>query len=208
MKGLLIKDWYMTIKYCRLQLGVIVLMTLISAVTDVGLAYLMYPMLFAGMIPVYILSADEKDGWNDYVRTTPVTARTLVTEKYIVAVAAVLAAAVFMLLVWSARMLFGPADFGALLQSLQVVSAIGFVYPAIILPMILRFGVEKGRFIAAAGVVIVIALVMLFSGPDGALGAMSELSALAAVLPLAALILLVLSWLVAVRLYEARWAKG
>lgn len=204
MKGLLYKDWYLTLKYCRVQLAVIAVMTVVSLLADVGVSYIVYPMLFAGMIPVYLLSADEKDGWNEYAVTMPVTRRELVTEKYVVALVSLLAALAFMALLWLARLAVAGGELSALARVLPLAGAVGLAYPAVVLPMMFRFGVEKGRFIAAAAVaVILVPFIFLELGRNVELAAAQTIPVMPWLLPAAAAVF-ALSWLIAVRLYETR----
>lgn len=204
MKGLLLKDLYLTLKYCRLQLGVIVIMTLVSFFADTGMAFLAYPALFAGMIPIYLLSADEKDGWGEFAQTLPVTKRAMVTEKYVVTLVSVFAAAAFMALLWLGRLVVTGGELARFGSALMLVGAIGLLYPAVVLPLIFRFGVEKGRFVAAAAAGVA-ALAFVFLGVwEGETSISTRPNEVSPWLIMAVAALFALSWLIAVRLYEGR----
>jgi len=58
MKGLLLKDFYVTLKTARMDLFIIVLFLFLSVVNSETLFYLSYPCLIAGMLPVKLLSYD------------------------------------------------------------------------------------------------------------------------------------------------------
>lgn len=208
MKGLLLKDWYVMLRQCRLHAVLIVAMAVLYGALDVGPAVLMYPMLFAGMIPTFILSHEERSGWEKYQETLPVSRRTVVTEKYIAAFISVCAAAVLIGLSWSVRLAFqGGGDLHQLPRVLVQLVIFGMLFPAFSLPAMLRLGVEKGRFVAAllsgvgaCAIVWVSLRTAMIPQPDLAtlMGWNLPLMLMIGAVVLAA------SWLLAVRLYESR----
>jgi len=52
MKGLLLKDWYLMIKYCKSFLLIIILFTIFSFQGDENAFFIMYPCIMASMIPL------------------------------------------------------------------------------------------------------------------------------------------------------------
>ena len=58
MKGLLLKDLYMTMKYCRTYLLIAVVFIAVSFGGGDSLIFIFYPCLFCGMIPVSLLGYD------------------------------------------------------------------------------------------------------------------------------------------------------
>ena len=66
MKGLLLKDLYMTMKYCRSYLLIAVVFTAVSFVGNDNLFFIFYPCPFCGMIPVTLLGYDERSHWQQY----------------------------------------------------------------------------------------------------------------------------------------------
>ena len=215
MKGLFLTDWYVGSRYCRLYLGVIVLMSVISLV-GVGLWYLFYPLLFAGMIPVYILSVEEKWKWDAFAAVLPWSRRDLVTVKYIDSLITVGGTALFITLLWLGKFILGGggAGVGPLLRTMLLVAGVGLLFPIVLLPLMLRFGVEKGRYIMMVGVALAMIVVVLVasglgSAPEGAenLYALSIAVRAGWRVPgfiAGVLVLFVLSWLLAVKLYEKR----
>ena len=212
MTGLLLKDWYVARRYCRLHFGIIVLMTILSLFVDTGMAYLLYPILFAGMIPVYVLSAEEKSGWESIAATLPVSRRMITGEKYVASVMIIACTVVFMGIVWSARLLLSGGlwngiDWYGLGRILSQLVCFGCVFPILTLPPMFRFGVEKGRVVtiavaalAAVGIVMLIFRTNEINQSDVA-GAMGW--HVPAMLVITA-VLLLLSWLLSSVLYEKR----
>lgn len=61
MKGLLLKDFYMAMKYCRAYVVIAVVFSLLSIWGNTSFL-LAYPVLLASVIPVNLISHDEKAG--------------------------------------------------------------------------------------------------------------------------------------------------
>ena len=83
MKGLILKDFYMAMKYCRVYLAITIIFA-IASIYGNSTFFLFYPVLMAGIIPVNLISYDEKSKWNVYVGAFPYTRREFVSVKYIV----------------------------------------------------------------------------------------------------------------------------
>lgn len=213
MRGLLLKDWYIALKTCRLQLGVIVIMTVLSLFLDVGMAYLIYPILFAGMIPVYIQSVEEKYDWPRYAQALPVSRRQIVSEKYIATLLCVAGTILFMFLAWAIRAAAAGSALAEDFTLAGLLLCVGLLFPLVNLPAMFKLGVEKGRVLSVVtiGALIAILFVAEYAAGDapyeGAPYAMGLISRFGPVIPpavLAVLALFFLSWLLAVKLYEAR----
>lgn len=59
MKGLLLKDFYMAMKYCRAYVVIAVVFSLFSIWGNTSFL-IAYPILLASVIPVNLISYDEK----------------------------------------------------------------------------------------------------------------------------------------------------
>lgn len=72
MKGLLIKEFYILIKYCRMYIYIVALFTVLSFVSPVtNMFIIMYPCAFCGMIPIALVSYDKAFRWDCYCMTLP-----------------------------------------------------------------------------------------------------------------------------------------
>lgn len=206
MKGLLLKDWYVATRSCRLHLAVIAGMVVLTVFRNVGNMYMMYAMLFAGIIPVYIQSVEEKWGWNAYVQTMPVTRRTVVSEKYIATLVAVVGTILLIVAAWAIRCVMTGGEWQSAAAVFPLLLIFGLVFPSVILPAMFRFGVEKGRIITL--VVFAFGWGAIFAVTGGFETRSPELlGRLTGVLPAltaAIAVLFALSWLLAVKLYETR----
>ena len=141
IRGLLLKDIFELSAQCRVQLvltGVYLLLPLfirgIELFASVG-------MMLLAMMPVYALGYDERCRWERYALAMPVRKSDLFWSRFLLGVIAVALGAAVQVLV---ALLAGR---GALLSSLAVTAPAAILYLLIVLPLMMKLGVEKGRFL-------------------------------------------------------------
>ena len=204
MKGLLKKDLYMIWAYGRMLLMISAVFLAMSAFvpTEENFFFVIYPVLLGGVLPVTLLSYDERFGWNRYCDALPITRRQVVDERYLMSLLSFLALYVLTLLVQALVLL--PKGRGEdLLELAGLLPCLGLVAPALMLPITLRWGVEKGRILYYFIIGVIVAAGLVFSsdfiGPGKAIGRWGT----AAVL-LVSVVFFAASWLLSVKLYEKR----
>ena len=141
IRGLLLKDIFELSAQCRVQLvltGVYLLLPLfirgIELFASVG-------MMLLAMMPVYALGYDERCRWERYALAMPVRKSDLFWSRFLLGVIAVALGAAVQVLV---ALLAGQGD---LLSSLAVTAPAAILYLLIVLPLMMKLGVEKGRFL-------------------------------------------------------------
>ncbi|MCI8360416.1 MAG: ABC-2 transporter permease [Clostridiales bacterium] len=207
MKGLLRKDFYMTVKYCKAYLLIVVIFAAVSASGNGNLFFTFYPVLLASMIPVTLISYDERSKWNGYAEALPYTRRLLVSVKYVMALLSLVLSLVLCVGVQLVGRLYLHAfDPAALLQLTGTLFSVGLLSPAILLPVIFKFGAEKGRIVYYAVVILMyIALACLFGlFSDDGLPLRLPVSTGLLCLAAGAALLFVLSWALSVYFYRRR----
>ena len=154
IRGLLLKDIFELSVQCRVQLvltGVYLLLPLfirgIALFASVG-------MMLLAMMPVYALGYDERCRWERYALAMPVRKSDLFWSRFLLGVIAVALGAAVQVLV---ALLAGRGD---LLSSLAVTAPAAILYLLIVLPLMMKLGVEKGRFL----LLLLTAAFMLLSG--------------------------------------------
>ena len=60
MSGLLLKDFYLMRKYCRGYAVIVVIFIMVSCIGDTNAFLLFYPCVLSGLIPITLLSYDER----------------------------------------------------------------------------------------------------------------------------------------------------
>ena len=154
IRGLLLKDIFELSAQCRVQLvltGVYMLLPLF--IRGIGL-FASVGMMLLAMTPVYALGYDERCRWERYALAMPVRKSDLFWSRFLLGVIAVALGAAVQVLV---ALLAGRGD---LLSSLAVTAPAAILYLLIVLPLMMKLGVEKGRFL----LLLLTAAFMLLSG--------------------------------------------
>lgn len=141
IRGLFLKDIFELWAQCRVQLvltGVYLLLPLF--IKGIGL-FASVGMMLLAMMPIYALGYDERCRWERYALAMPVRKSDLFWSRFLLGVIAIALGAAVQTL---AALLAGR---GELLSSLAVTAPSAVVYLLITLPLMMKLGVEKGRFL-------------------------------------------------------------
>ena len=198
MKGLLLKDCYLTWKYAKMLLFIPAVFLAMSAFQPGNAFYMLYPSIMVAVLPVTLYSYDDRERWTVYAQALPVSRAQYVTEKYL------FGALVLALYLALMTLLYLLADRGGLSAALMLSPTIGLLGSAIMLPIMLRFGAEKGRIVY---LVFLGALcgAMTFLTLSKSIDALSAASSVPKWAPcLIALALYILSWRLSIVLYNKR----
>ena len=145
MKGLLLKDLYM-LKNFKAYLLIIIVFIGLSFFSTESLFLLFYPCLFAGIIPVSLLSYDERNKWHEYCEALPYSKAQLVSVKYIIGLF-IQAAALLLTALSLAIQMLSTDSFAASSYFTTIITLLAMICitSSIPLPFIFKWGVEKGR---------------------------------------------------------------
>ena len=206
MSGLLLKELYMARKYCRLHLVITVLFLGMAMLPSAeNLFLLFYPSAMASFIPVTLLSYDTQSKWDVYFDTLPTSRAQYVSAKYLIGL--ILGEFLLALTGLSQLLAMKLSGEGSLYQLLSLLSALQFLAiapPALCLPLIFKWGVEKGRilFLVMIGIVFGGSAALALGVEDG--GSFSLPGNLSVWLLLGVIVLYALSWVLSIRLYRTR----
>lgn len=155
MKGLILKDLYMMKKYCKSYILLTAIFIALSFTESDNLFLAFYPCILCTMIPVNLLSYDERCGWLSYSQTMPYTRTQIVNGKYLVGICVqttvIVATAIAQAIKMNIDGTFVLTKYFALIFLLVILSLTSF---SICLPFVFKMGVEKGRiFYAAIGLI-------------------------------------------------------
>ncbi len=163
MKGLLIKDLRLMVKQQKIFSSVVFIAVLLAVVTGNTFFIISYMTFVASLFTLTSISYDEFDNGNAFLFSLPITRRMYVKEKYGVA----------MLLgggLWVVSTVFAVAvgemkktvPMGDTLIAACGILPIMLVMLAVMLPVQLKYGGEKGRMatIVMGGGVFVLAIVL------------------------------------------------
>lgn len=205
MKGLLLKDFYMTAKYCKMNFIIDIIFIAVSFFSEENISFLMFPVIFSGVLPITLLSFDEKFKWSKYSGALPYSSAQIVSAKYLFGLIfqAVTAAIVFAAMIARSNFM-GGATLSEAAQMIGTMFVVSLIMPAFCLPFCFKFGTEKGRimyfiFIFVLSVV-VWRLISQNSIPQ-------EAAKLVWLIVSAAAAVYALSWLISIAVYGKREIK-
>lgn len=193
MKGLLLKDLYVLTRQMRLFMGAI----LILCVVNEQLAT--FGIMYAAMLPYTALAYDEHCRWHQLAAMMPCRPREIVLSKYLIGWLLMSCFAAFSLVM---NAILGRL--GSDLHISAIISALSLacICLAILLPVMFRFGVEKGRM----SMILFFVVVFTFIGSSSEFNvtALPVMKALPALLAAAAVVINAVSIPLATRLYTKR----
>lgn len=204
MKGLLMKDFTLLFKACKSVLIMIAVFLIVSLFSDSYGFLSYYAMILAAMVPITLLAYDEKEKWDMYFQTLPVSKSDYVSAKYLTGI--LTEAAVFALLIITR--IFKSDGTREIIMYAALLIALGMLFLAVDLPVIFKFGSVKGRIVNIVLVVVVCILstftVTEFDYTD-ILTMLSEHSIpVAAAAVIVSVVLCLLSWSISVTVYKKR----
>lgn len=212
MKGLLLKDLYMSEKYCRAFLLIAVIFFGMSLMSGSSFFLLAYPCILVGLIPASLVSYDERERWDVYSGTLPCSRSQLVSSKYLIGLLGELPV-ICITTVLYALGLFRMGAFipHAVPGMAAVFLLLGLIGPATTLPFMFRFGAEKGRIAYFAVIILLCGGSAAFGSiqvPGGenipGAGAFMPQAGVSLLMAVLALLIYAVSWKLSIVFYEKK----
>ena len=145
MIGLMKKDLFVADKSGRLLLVMAVAFSMIPSMGNFGATY---AMMLALMMPLTSIAYDERCKWDKYAAMLPYTPGQLVWSKYLLAYFyTVLGGGIIVLGTLLRGLATGAVDWEMTMQLTVMMGVAMLFVMALGLPVIYRFGSEKGRFV-------------------------------------------------------------
>lgn len=193
MRALVLKDFYVLWKQMRMFLLIMVLLSVVG-----GIFNSVFVVVWCAMLPYTAMAYDERSHWDQLAAMMPYSKRDIVLSKYVLGWLCMAAAMVLSLVFQTAASAFTHES--PTLSALAMSFLGGVIALDITLPMVLRFGVERGRW----GFMVIIFGVAALGGAIA--GMAEELPSISlpviALLPLAAVIATVISIPLSMKLYQ------
>ena len=200
MKGLMKKEFLMLWRASRAFGLICVVFIAMSAVSQDNIIFLFMPIMISGLLPSTLLSYDERCKWQEFSGALPVSRAQLVSAKYLLGLGCMTAILVLTLIVHLIVRRFPPQT---LLSMLGAIYGLSLFISAVSLPMMFKFGVEKGRLWYYATLVLV-------GGASGASAGVATdffnegLPSYVWIIFVFGVVIYALSWLLAIRFYQKR----
>ncbi|MBD5128676.1 MAG: ABC-2 transporter permease [Ruminococcaceae bacterium] len=146
MRGLLLKDFYMTWKYLKMIFLIDIVFIVMSFVSDDNLLFALMPIMLSGVTPITLLAYDERSHWTEYCGALPYSGAQIVSTKFLVGLIMQTVTSLIVFITLLIREGFYWADdLVAILVTVSIIFIITLVFPAVCIPFSMTFGTEKGR---------------------------------------------------------------
>ena len=151
MKALLLKDCYLVIKQLKVFIIFIVLFSIMP-----GMSVNLFAVVYASMLPYTCMAYDERSHWDQLAAMLPYSVRELVLSKYVLGWICIVLSALLSVI---SQMIASPFIHNTQPLYLQTLlgCCTGAIVLALTLPMMFRFGVERGRMAVILGIAIGVA---------------------------------------------------
>lgn len=200
MKGLLLKDLINLKSTARLFLVfLLVFAVLILTTGDLG-SYSLSIVVLSAMLPFTAMALDERAKWDRTALCAPVKRSTLVLSKYILGLLLLFIALCAGFLLG----LIGGEEVSVLLTQLFLLGISGVLMLCVMLPLMFRFGAEKGRIVLMLIMAALFAALMALNTPGLVLPGKFELMDYALTLLASAIAAFVLSAMWSVSIYNKK----
>lgn len=152
MKGLLIKDFYTLTKQLKIFLLIIVMFSFMQGSSTASFAF-----VYSAMLPITALAYDERSKWDKLAAMMPYSKTSLVIGKYLLGYICLAAVVILSLMIKIIFSIFSKEPIAAeiFIEPLSIV-CIAVIFLAVNLPCMFKLGVEKGRLVFFAFVVIIV----------------------------------------------------
>lgn len=202
MSALLLKDFYVMWKQTRVLLILILVFSCLP-----GAFYPTFAVVYAAILPYTAMAYDERSKWGQLAAMLPYADRNIVLSKYLFGYLAIAVTAGISMVIQTGLTLVWnqAADHLSPLSTIPLAMGVGVCVLALTLPLMFRFGVEKGRLV-------MFLLIFLVCGGTGAITSItSDIpdggSYLALALPgvaVAAIVLTAISIPLSLRMYRRK----
>ena len=209
MMGLVKKDFYLAVGLARSYLIVAAIFLVLSLAGIYEFSFLSsFMSLLCIMLPVNVFSYDEQAKWDKYAAALPGGRRAVVQARYVFTLIVSAGAVVLGGAVGAAACLLDPTAGETLWEMVLSTAAggsVGILLNAVMLPLMFKFGVQKGRLYLA--LVLAILFGAFLGGVAALASAVQEPSVLIlplAAIPAAGLLALVPSYFLSLRIFRKK----
>jgi ABC-type transport system involved in multi-copper enzyme maturation permease subunit len=164
MIGLLIKDFYTIKRQGKVLLALMMFYVLFSIFTKNVSMLAAIMIVMCVMMPVTTMGYDEQSKWDRYAVALPLSRKKMVTSKYLFGV--ILAGVAFVITFLLGLLVISfshEMSVKELLIMTAAIDAVGVFLLALILPVIFKYGVERGRILMLLIIFLPSAAVMLLA---------------------------------------------
>lgn len=205
MKGLLLKDLLALKRQGKVLLILIVFYIVYSLMMkNVSMLGAMI-ILVCVMMPITTLAYDEQCKWDKYALSMPISRKTLVLGKYLFGILLDLAGLAVVALLSIGVVLYShETSIPEALLTAAATAGIGIIFLSATMPILFKFGVEKGRMLMLVVIILPALLIMLLSRLGMLIPDLETLKLLAFASPVLIVLLLLASIKLSISIYNKK----
>lgn len=205
MKGLILKDFYSLRQQGKIYFLLLAFYIFYSSVTrNISMMSGMVALICA-LTPITTIAYDENCKWDRYALSMPISRKTIVLSKYVFGILLELGSMVIVALLSAGIVTYTKEmDIKDALNVMLVVNGIGVLFLSVILPLLLKFGVQKARLIMFILIVIPTVIAYFYEKLNFSVPSPETLKILAYLSPVFLLIIVLLSIVISIRIYEKK----
>lgn len=201
MTGLILKDIYNLKKHSKVYLILLVFYFFMGMANDNSAMFGSMLSIVAAMLPITAMAYDEKNNWDRYALTMPLSRKDMVLSRYILGL--IFALVAFIIAMASSLLL----NKDSLLENIAMnLGTLGFVMllMAIIFPILFKFGVEKGRILMMIIFMAPTGIILLLSNYGVQLPDEKTMKTFLYYSPIAVIIIFILSLFISISIYNKK----
>lgn len=204
MKGLLIKDYYMLMKYFRTYVVIIGVMAIVTLFSTPAPLFIIYPVIMTNMLPVSLVNYDEMSRFDRYYQTMPISKTQYVSSKYLMSlIFQILSLIIFMAAYSISLIRSSQFEAVAIMTIASYMIILASVLPSILLPFVFKFGSEKGRMFYLLITAIFVGASMYLLNNDTLL--MIDMNTIGFVRAfIMSMLIYGISWFISIKIYKKR----
>lgn len=201
MTGLILKDILNLKKQAKLYLILVTFYLTIGIVNENSSMFSSMMTMVSVMIPITAMSYDERNKWDRYALTMPISRGNIVVSRYLLGVIFLIAA---LALSTPINMIFSKINITEnILINLASLSA-GITIMSVIFPLLIKFGVEKGRILMMLVLFVPIAIVMMVSKIGISMPDEETIELLIYLSPIIAVVIFLISMYISLLIYKRK----
>ncbi len=201
MKGLIIKDILNLKKQAKL-IGILTLFYLFfSVATENNSMFGAMVLVLFAMMPITAISYDERANWDKYALTMPVSRTHMVLSKYVLGLVLSVFAFILNLI---AQIALGTEMNIENIITISVMFSISIIFISLLLPIMFKLGVEKGRMMMFMVLMLPTLIIILFSKLIDAPPTEEMMMKALYILPFITIILYISSIFISINIYKKK----
>lgn len=201
MKGLIIKDLVNLKAQARVMLLLVVFQFVVALSIDNTAILGGIIAILAVMLPITAMAYDEKASWDRYALSMPLTRKDLVLSKYYLGTGFAIVAFVFNFVL---NVILGFVALDEIWILCTALLGASLLFMSLVLPVMFKYGVEKGRIVMMILIFSPTAFIMLIQKVNIAPPSQAFIEKIPYIAPVVILVLFCASVVLSMRIYKTK----